>query len=97
VESLISKKLRLTGSDPTRYHVIPQKSNWAVKREGTQRATKIVSTRDSAISFASRIAITLGSTGVTVHRADGTIQKRIPTTAIKKSKKTRRAIAKKKK
>ena len=96
-KSSISKKLRSTGSDPSRYHVIPQKRGWAVKREGTHKAVKVAKTKDSAIKYATGIALTSGSTGVTIHATDGTIIDRIQTSDIRKSKTTGIDRVKKKK
>ena len=82
IKRTISGKLRLTGHDPARYHVIPQKGSWAVKREGAKRATKVVSNKSTAVSIAK--GIVSSSSGVTVHRRDGTVERRIKTAASKK-------------
>jgi hypothetical protein len=56
----------------TRIHVISRKGGWAVKKEGSSRATKIYSTKDAAVKGARK-----SSKGhdVVVHKKDGSIEK----------------------
>lgn len=55
-----------------RVHVISRKGGWAVKKEGSSRATRIYSTKNAAVRDARE-----SSKGhdVVVHNEDGTIEK----------------------
>ena len=54
-------------------HVVPQSGKWAVKGDGSQRASKVVSTQKEAIDVARRIARNQGS-DVVIHGRDGKIR-----------------------
>jgi len=69
----ISKKLKSAASQSKRVHVIPQKGNWAVKVEGAQKAYRVVSNKETAISRAKSIVKSGVVSCVVVHRKDGTI------------------------
>ena len=56
-----------------RVHVISRSSGWAVKKEGTARAAKVYSKKESAVKGAKR-SVSRG-TDIVVHRKDGSIQK----------------------
>ncbi len=75
---------------------MPHKDGWSVRREGAQRAAKVVRGREKAISYARGIVLSSGSTGVTVHKVDGTIHRRMSATAIKRKRKVGTTSAKKK-
>jgi len=53
-------------------HVVPQSGKWAVKGDGSKRASKIVSTRKEAIDVARRIARNQG-VDVIIHGRDGKV------------------------
>ncbi len=55
-------------------HVIPQNKKWAIKKEGSARASKISSNKETAISQARKMA-KQDHKDVVVHRKDGTIEK----------------------
>lgn len=57
----------------TRVHVISRTSGWAIKREGSNRATKIYDRKDTAVRGATEIAKQSGS-DVVIHKRDGSIQ-----------------------
>jgi len=54
-------------------HVVPHSGKWAVKGEGSPKATKIVKTQVEAIEVARRIARNQGS-DVVIHGRDGKIR-----------------------
>jgi hypothetical protein len=54
-------------------HVVPRGKDWAIKGEGNDKATAIVSTQAEAIKIAREIAINQKSE-VVIHRSDGTIR-----------------------
>ena len=54
-------------------HVVPNKGNWQVKREGAERATKNFNRQQDAINYARNIAINQQSELV-IHRRNGTIR-----------------------
>ena len=54
-------------------HVVPNKGNWQVKREGAERATKNFNRQQDAINYARSIAINQQSELV-IHRRNGTIR-----------------------
>lgn len=56
-------------------HVVPHGNDWAVKREGAERATTIVPTQREAIEIAREIARN-NSSELFIHRPDGRIRDR---------------------
>ena len=54
-------------------HVVPQSGKWAVKGDGSKRASKVVSTQKEAIDVARQIARNQGS-DVVIHGRDGKIR-----------------------
>lgn len=57
-------------------HVIPTaKGEWAVRKSGAEKATRIFDERKEAVVFARKIAKQQGS-DVYIHRKDGTIRNR---------------------
>jgi hypothetical protein len=53
-------------------HVVPQSGKWAIKGEGSKRASKVVSTQKEAIDVARQIARNQG-VDVVIHGGDGKI------------------------
>ena len=51
-------------------HVVPHGGRWAVKSDGSQRASRVVGTRGEAIEVARRIARNQG-TDVVIHGNEG--------------------------
>lgn len=60
-------------STKKRVHIISRKDGWAVKKEGTKRASKIYKKKDSAVKGAEKLK--KSGHDVVVHKKDGTIQK----------------------
>jgi hypothetical protein len=56
-------------------HVVPRDREWAVRREGTTRATSVHSTQKDAIESARKLAKT-ESTELVIHGRDGRIRER---------------------
>ncbi|MCC6655247.1 MAG: DUF2188 domain-containing protein [Flavobacteriales bacterium] len=56
-------------------HVVPRGNDWAVKREGAERATTVVPTQRKAIEFAREIAKNNNSE-LFIHGRDGRIRER---------------------
>ncbi len=56
-----------------RVHVISRKDQWAVKKEGTTRASRIYANKQAAVKGAKKIAS--NDWDVIVHRKDGSIDK----------------------
>lgn len=54
-------------------HVVPQSGKWAVKGDGSKRASRVVSTQAEAVEVARRIARNQG-VDVVIHGRDGTIR-----------------------
>jgi uncharacterized protein YdaT len=54
-------------------HVVPHGPRWAVKRDGSARATLVTATRDQALEAARRIARNQG-VDVVVHDRDGSVR-----------------------
>ncbi len=54
-------------------HVVPHGTKWAVKREGSQRVTRVVTSQREALEVARRIARNQGS-DVVIHGRDGRIR-----------------------
>lgn len=54
-------------------HVVPQSGKWAVKGDGSKRASKVVSTQREAIDIARRVARNQGA-DVVIHGQDGKIR-----------------------
>lgn len=53
-------------------HVVPHQGDWAVKSEGSSRATRVTATKVEAMAIAREMAIARGAE-VVEHRADGRI------------------------
>lgn len=71
----IKGALKKVASSGQRVHVISHKNGWAIKREGTNRATKIVHRKKAAVSTAKSIAHKKPATDIVIHKKDGTIEK----------------------
>ena len=56
-------------------HVVPKGDDWAVRGEGNEKVTKIVSTQKEAIKIARDIAINQGSE-IFIHGENGQIRER---------------------
>ena len=56
-------------------HVVPHSGKWAVRSDGSKRASKVVRTQAEAIEVARRIARNQGS-DVVIHGRDGKIKDR---------------------
>lgn len=56
-------------------HVVPHDENWAVKREGNERASSTHPTQKEAIDAARELARELDD--IVIHRPDGTIRERV--------------------
>jgi hypothetical protein len=54
-----------------RTHVIKRDSGWAVKRQGTKRASKVYPTQEEAIKGAKKM---IKSSDVVIHKRDGSIR-----------------------
>lgn len=54
-------------------HVVPHEGGWAIRREGSQRATSVHRTQAEAAERAREIATNQGSE-VVIHRRDGRIR-----------------------
>jgi hypothetical protein len=54
-------------------HVVPQRGDWAVKKEGSARASRIFPTKDLALDHA-RVVAKRNKVELVVHRQDGRIQ-----------------------
>src|SRR5208337_802658 len=64
---------KTSGSKDGRVHVISRSDGWAVKKEGNTRASRVVKTKDEAVSTARKVASK--ALDVVIHKKDGTIQK----------------------
>jgi hypothetical protein len=76
-ESISKNKLtesfkQAASTKSSRVHVVPSKSGWSVKKEGSKRASSVSPTRSAAISVAKSM-----KTGdrIIIHKKDGTIQR----------------------
>ena len=61
--------------EPAVYHVVPQEDRWAVKREGSQQATRVEDDREDAVRQASGFVRNAGAGRVVVHGDNGAIEK----------------------
>ena len=63
---------KTSSHNSSRVHIISRKQDWAVKKEGASRASKIYSNKDTAIKSTEK----LRNTGhdIIIHKKDGTIQ-----------------------
>ncbi|MEX0597343.1 MAG: DUF2188 domain-containing protein [Candidatus Paceibacterota bacterium] len=59
-------------SSPKRTHVVKRASGWAVKKEGSKRATKVYTTKEQAVKGAEKSR--KNGSDVVVHKKDGSIQ-----------------------
>ena len=56
-------------------HVVPKGGNWAVKKENSQRVSKVTSTQKEAIQFAKKIAKN-SKTELLIHGKNGQIREK---------------------
>ncbi len=56
------------------YHVVPNDGQWAVKREGSDRAIRVTADRSAAVRDATTFVRNQAAGRVVVHRADGAIE-----------------------
>ena len=56
------------------YHVVPNEGQWAVKREGSDRAIRVDADRDNVIRDATTFVRNQAAGRVVIHRADGAIE-----------------------
>jgi hypothetical protein len=63
----------LTMADKRDIHVIPQGRDWAVKKEGSARASRIFPTKELAMAHA-RLVAKRNKVELVVHRQDGRLQ-----------------------
>ncbi len=61
------------GGSPKNWHVVPSGDKWAVKREGSDRASKTFETKEEAEEYAREKARQAGGE-LTIHGKDGKIQ-----------------------
>lgn len=79
--SASSKRLKIqsaihkASSSKNRIHVVSHKDGWAVKREGSSKASGVYGGKDVAISKARSLAKKGAAIDVVIHKKDGTIQK----------------------
>lgn len=59
-------------STSKRTHVVKRDSGWAVKKEGSQRATKVYKTKEQAVKGAEKSR--KSGNDVVIHKKDGSIQ-----------------------
>ena len=55
------------------YHIVPQDQQWAVKREGSDRASRLVDSQEKAIEYAEALARNQAPSRIVVHGPGGTI------------------------
>ncbi|HEX9732396.1 MAG TPA: DUF2188 domain-containing protein [Thermoanaerobaculia bacterium] len=57
-----------------RWHVIPSRGGWVVRRDRAKRATKNFDSKTAAVEFARSLARKVAAGEVIVHRVDGRIE-----------------------
>lgn len=57
---------------PNRVHIIKRSAGWALKKEGTQRATKVYQTKAAAIEAAQKNRAQ--GSDVIIHKTNGSIE-----------------------
>jgi hypothetical protein len=62
-----------TGEKKIRVHVIKRESEWAVKKEGAQKASKIYATKAEAVKNAQKLK--RKGHDIVIHRPDGSIER----------------------
>jgi len=63
---------KTTSSDSKRVHIITREQDWAIKKEGASRASKIYPNKQDAVDSAEKLR--QSGHDVIVHKRDGTIQ-----------------------
>jgi len=53
-------------------HVVPSKSGWSVKKEGSKRSSAVRTTKQGAVKAARSVK---SAERIVIHKKDGTIQK----------------------
>ncbi len=71
----VKEKMRSIGLKSNSIHVLSYKNDWAIIKEGLNKADKIYSNKVDAISNARRIAKKEHVNNIIIHRKDGSISK----------------------
>lgn len=61
---------------PSAYHVVARGTGWAVQSSGSDRATKLLPTKNAAVVYARHLARRSKADEVIVHNEDGTVDER---------------------
>ncbi len=70
--NLSEKFSKAASSNSGRVHVVPSKSGWSVKKEGSKRSTAVRPTKEGAVKAAKSVK---SVDRIIIHKKDGTIQK----------------------
>ncbi|MFC1986172.1 DUF2188 domain-containing protein [Chloroflexota bacterium] len=66
------KKVVASKARPHTLHVINSDKGWAIKREGTKKASLVLDTKAGAIARSKKFA---GVKNVVIHKKDGTVER----------------------
>ena len=69
VSSNIKKRAR---TSENRVHIVSSGDKWAIRKEGATKASKIVTTKEQALSIAKSYVRKGSATGIVSHKKDGT-------------------------
>jgi hypothetical protein len=72
--NVVLRQMRLSKPEDDKVHIIAKNHRWAVKREGTSRASLIVRNKVTAMAKAASLTIAGTPLRIVVHRKDGTVE-----------------------
>ncbi len=81
-KNAIIKKMNSTSEKGARIHIISQKSKWAVRVEGSQKAYRICSSKEGAVKTAKHLVKNGPSKEIVIHKKDGSIDRQVKSPLI---------------
>lgn len=78
----IIKKMNSTTAKGARIHIISQKSKWAVRVEGSQKAYRVCMTKKGAVKAAKHLVKNGLTKEIIIHKKDGSIDRQVKPTSL---------------
>jgi hypothetical protein len=86
VKKAIIKKMNSTTAKGKRIHIISQKSKWAVRVEGSQKAYRVCSSKEGAVKTAKHLVKNGFSKEIVIHKKDGSIERQVRSPSVSNEK-----------
>ena len=86
VKKAIIEKMNSTTAKGARIHIISQKSKWAVRVEGSQKAYRVCSSKEGAVKTAKHLVKNGFSKEIVIHKKDGSIERQVKSPSVSNEK-----------